>query len=194
MNQMQFLIERIKQFIHVSESEEQILQDLFDYKQLSKGDHFLAEHQICKSLGLIHQGLVRYYINVDGEDKTYYFGKEGDFVCDYESFLPQKPTNKNIQVLEDSSLYTISHQGLQQVYAQLKEGDRFGRLGIEQVFVNILLQLTSFYNDPPDLRYQRFLENYPDIGQRIPQYYIASYVGIKPQSLSRIRNRSIKKH
>ena len=191
---MQFLIERIRQIIQLSESEEQILQDLFVEKQLLKGDHFLIEYQICRYVGLIHHGLVRYYINLDGEDKTYYFGKEGDFVCDYESFLPQKPTNKNIQVLEDSSLYTISHEGLQYIYDHIKEGDRLGRLGIEQVFVNVLQQLTSFYNDPPELRYERFLENYPDISQRVPQYYIASYVGIKPQSLSRIRNRSIKKH
>ena len=85
--------------------------------------------------GWIHHGLVRYYVNADGEDKTYYFGKEGDFVCDYESFLPQKPSNKNIQVLEDSSLYTIRHEGLRNIfYDHLKEGDRFGRLGIEQVF------------------------------------------------------------
>ena len=186
---MQFLVEKIRQIIRVSDSEALILQDLFVEKQLLKGDHFLIENQICRHLGLIHKGLVRYYINVDGEDKTYYFGKEGDFVCDYESFLPQKPSNKNIQVLEDSSLYTIPHQGLQQLYDHLKEGDRFGRLGVEQVFVNILQQLTSFYNDPPELRYERFLKNYPDISQRIPQYYLASYVGVKPQSLSRIRKR-----
>ena len=180
--------------INVSESEEEILETLFVEKQFLKGEHFLTEGQICRSLGLIHQGLVRYYINADGEDKTYYFGKEGDFVCDYESFLPQKPTYKNIQALENTSLYIIGHEGLQNIYDRLKEGDRFGRLGIEQVFINILQQLASFYNDPPELRYQRFLETYPDIGQRIPQYYIASYVGIKPQSLSRIRNRLIKKH
>ena len=186
---MQYLIERIKQIIQVSESEEQILQNLFVEKQLLKGEHFLIENQICRYLGLIHKGVVRYYVNADGEDKTYYFGMEGDFVCDYESFLPQKPSNKNIQVLEESSLYTLSHQGLQHIYDHLKEGDRFGRLGIEQVFVNILQQLTSFYNDPPELRYEHFLKNYPDISQRIPQYYIASYVGVKPQSLSRIRKR-----
>ncbi len=191
---MQFLIERIKQIIRLSESEEQILQELFVEKQLSKGDHFLIENQVCRYVGLIHYGLVRYYINADGEDKSYYFGKEGDFVCDYESFLPQKPSNKNIQVLEDSSLYTINRDSLQYIYDHVKEGDRFGRLGIEQVFVNILQQLTSFYNDAPELRYERFLKNYPDISQRIPQYYIASYVGVKPQSLSRIRSRSAKKH
>ena len=186
---MGFLLEKIKQFIHLSETEEQILEGLFVEKHFARGDFFLRENQVCRQLGLIHQGIVRYYMNVDGEDKTYFFGREGDFVCEYESFLQQIPGDKNIQVLEDSSIFMINFEGLQRIYAEVKEGNLFGRLGIEQVFVSILQQLSSFYNDPPELRYRRFLGSFPDIVQRVPQYYIASYVGIKPQSLSRIRNR-----
>lgn len=143
---------------------------------------------------MIGAGLVRYYINADGEERTYFFNREGDFVCDYESFLPQSPSQKNIQALEDTLLYLINHHDLQRLYKELKEGERLGRLGIEQVFVNIIQQLSSMYNDSPETRYQRFLEAFADISQRVPQYYIASYVGIKPQSLSRIRKRSAGKH
>jgi Cyclic nucleotide-binding domain len=189
---MGFPQEKIKQFIHLSEAEELMLEALFVENHFAKGAFFLQENQVCRQLGLIHEGLVRYYTNVDGEDKTYFFGREGDFVCEYESFLQQTPSDKNIQVLEETSIFTINFGGLQRVYAEIKEGNLFGRLGIEQVFVRILQQLTSFYNDPPDLRYQRFLESFPDIVQRVPQYYIASNVGIKPQSLSRIRNRAKK--
>ena len=189
---MGFLLEKIKQFIHLSETEEQILEELFVEKHFAGGDFFLRENQICRQLGLIHRGMVRYYINAGGEDKTYFFGKEGDFVCEYESFLQQVPGDNNIQVMEDSSIFLINFEGLQRVYAEIKEGNLFGRLGIEQVFVSILQQLASFYNDLPELRYRRFLESFPDIVQRVPQYYIASYVGIKPQSLSRIRNRAKK--
>lgn len=138
--------------------------------------------------------MVRYYLNDEGEEGTYYFGSEGDFVCDYESFLPQMPTNKNIQVLEDTSFYVVSYDGLQQIYREFKEGERLGRLAIEQVFINVLQQLPSFYKDSPELRYQRFLDTYANISQRVPQYYIASYVGIKPQSLSRIRKRVTPHH
>lgn len=186
---MGFLIEKIKQFISLSEEEKQLLEGLFVKQHFAKGDFFLRENQVCRQLGLIHEGIVRYYINVGGEDKTYFFGREGDFVCEYESFLQQIPSDKNIQVLEDTSIYTINFGGLQHIYSEVKEGNLLGRLGIEQVFVSILQQLASFYNDPPELRYRRFLESFPDIVQRVPQYYIASYVGIKPQSLSRIRNR-----
>jgi CRP-like cAMP-binding protein len=191
---MQFLIDSIKQIISISGDEEQLIKQLFAEKQIKKGEHFLSEGQVCRSLAIISAGLVRYYINDDGNDGTYYFGREGDFVCDYESFLPQEPSNKNIQALEDTSLYIVSHDGLQQIYNELKEGERLGRLGIEHIFVNVLQQLSSFYRDSPEVRYQRFLNTYADISQRVPQYYIASYVGIKPQSLSRIRKRAIRQH
>ncbi|MEJ0082551.1 MAG: cyclic nucleotide-binding domain-containing protein [Puia sp.] len=145
---MGFLLEKIKRFIRLSESEEQILEGLFVEKHFARGDFFLRENQVCRHLGLIHQGIIRYYINAGGEDKTYYFGREGDFVCEYESFIQQTSSDKNIQVLEDCSIFLISFGDLQRLYSEIKEGNLFGRIGIEQVFVSILQQLTSFYNDP----------------------------------------------
>lgn len=187
---MQTPIDRIRQIISISDEEAQLIKQLFIAKKIKKGEHFLSEGQVCRSVAVISVGLVRYYINEDGNEGTYYFGREGDFVCDYESFLPQVPSNKNIQALEDTLFYVISRDGLQQIYQQVKEGERLGRLGIEQVFVSVLQQLSSFYKDSPEVRYQRFLKTFADISQRVPQYYIASYVGIKPQSLSRIRKRA----
>ena len=83
---------------------------------------------------------------------------------------------------------------MQLLYKQVEHGERFGRLGIEEVFINVTAQVNSLYNDPPEVRYQQFLQRFPDIGQRIPQYYIASYIGVKPQSLSRIRKRLAARH
>ena len=78
---------------------------------------------------------------------------------------------------------------MQLFYERVKYGERFGRLALEDVYLSLIYQVNSLYNDPPELRYQIFLSRFPDTGQRIPQYYIASYIGIKPQSLSRIRKR-----
>lgn len=191
---MQFLIDRINQIISLSEEEAQLIKQLFTEKKIKKGTHFLREGQVCHFVAMISAGLVRYYINEDGNEGTYYFSREGDFVCDYESFLPQTPSSKNIQALEDTSLYVVSYEGLQQIYQDVKQGERLGRLGIEQVFVNVLQQLSSFYKDSPEVRYQRFLHTFSAISQRVSQYYIASYVGIKPQSLSRIRKRDTRPH
>jgi CRP-like cAMP-binding protein len=132
---------------------------------------------------------MRYYINNDGEDKTYAFSQENGYVCNYESFLPQSPSSKIIQALEDCTVFVISFDDLQILYANVIEGERFGRIAIEAVFVQLLQDFNSFYTETSELRYEKFIKNHADLQQRISQYHIASYVGVKPQSLSRIRKR-----
>jgi CRP-like cAMP-binding protein len=186
---MESLIRAIKECIHLSPEEDNIISELFTELDLRAGDYFLEEGKICRHVAFIHKGLLRYYINDNGNERTMFFSRENEFVCNYLSFLPQRPSDKSIQALEDSRLYIISYENLQRFYSNVREGEKFGRLAIEQVFLSAIQQLDSLYTDPPALRYQQFLTAYPDLVQRIPQYYIASYVGIKPQSLSRIRKR-----
>ncbi|HTD41096.1 MAG TPA: Crp/Fnr family transcriptional regulator [Mucilaginibacter sp.] len=191
---MDILLNTIKSCIPLSTHDEEIVRRLFHKKVFKKGDNLLQAGSVCRYIIFIETGLVRYYINSDGEEQTNYFNKEGEFVCDYMSFLPQIPSYVNIQALEDTTVFVISFNDIQQFYKEVEHGERFGRLAIEQVFVNVINQVKSLYTDPPEVRYSQFLLNFPDIGQRIPQYYIASYVGIKPQSLSRIRKRIAGKH
>jgi CRP-like cAMP-binding protein len=186
---MDILLNAIRHYIPLSSDDEAIISSLFRVVKLQKGQHLLQAGNICKNIFFIGEGLVRYYAITDGEERTSYFNKEGEFVCDYASFLPQAPSTINIQALEASTVYFISHSNMQLFYERVKYGDRFGRRALEDVYVNLIHQVNSLYNDPPEIRYQLFLSKYPDTGQRIPQYYIASYVGIKPQSLSRIRKR-----
>ena len=149
----------------------------------------MSAGEICRYIIFIESGLVRYYTNNDGTEQTHYFNKEGDFVCDYMSFLPRSPSNVNIQALEDTVVYRISADGIQQFYREVANGEKFGRISIEHVFVNVISQVVSLYTDSPDKRYLKFLSEYPELVQRIPQYYIAAYVGVKAPSLSRIRKR-----
>lgn len=186
---MQALLENIRKYITLSENDEKVIAGLFHKKTLRKGEYLLEAGNICRYVIFIETGLVRYYINQDGEEKTNYFNKEGEFVCDYLSFLPQIPSWVNIQALEDTVVWVINHHDLQQFYKEVTHGERFGRLGIEEVFVQVIGQIGSLYTDAPDVRYTKFVATFPDLVQRIPQYYIASYVGVKPQSLSRIRKR-----
>jgi CRP-like cAMP-binding protein len=183
------LLYSIQNLITLSPAEIELVKSLFKEKVYKKGDFFLAEGQICKQVGFVAKGLMRYYINHDGEEKTYAFSQENDYVCNYESFLPQSPSSKIIQALEDCDVLVISHADLQILYANIREGERFGRIAIETVFIQLLKDISSFYTETPELRYQRFIENHPDLQQRVSQYHIASFVGVKPQSLSRIRKR-----
>jgi len=191
---MDLLIQTIRKYIPLSLEDEAVIRRLFHQKDYKKGDHLLAEGEICRHITFIETGLVRYYINKDGEERTNYFNKEGEFVCDYPSFLPHLPSIVNIQALEDCRVWTIGFDDMQRLYKEVRYGERFGRLGIEEVFVTVAAQMGSIYTDPPEMRYQKFLHNYPAIVQRIPQYFIASYVGVKPQSLSRIRKRLARSH
>ncbi|AYL95103.1 Crp/Fnr family transcriptional regulator [Mucilaginibacter celer] len=188
---MNLLIPTIKSLIKISNDEEEIINGLFKPLLLKSGEYFLEQGHLCRYVGFIEKGLLRYHISDDGDQKTLYFNKEGEFTCNYQSFLPREPSNTSIQAIEDTSLLVISYENLQRLYTTVTEGNKLGRLAIEVVFLNHLRQLKSFYKDSPTARYRQFLQAYPDLVQRIPQYYIASYVGIKPQSLSRIRKRMV---
>jgi len=183
------LLNTIQQLITLSPAEVEIVLSLFKEKTYKKGDFYLEEGQICKQVGFVAKGLMRYYINHDGEEKTYAFSQENDFICNYESFLSQSPSSKIIQALEDCDVLVISHADLQILYARVRQGERLGRMAIEFVFLQLLKDLNSFYTETPERRYERFLQTHADLQQRISQYHIASFVGVKPQSLSRIRKR-----
>lgn len=188
---MEELLQTMRQYISFSPAEEDLIVGLFTEKPLAAGEFFLRERQVCRHVAFVAKGLVRYFLNHDGLEKTLFFSKEGDFVSDYQSFIPQIPSNKHIQALEDTLLYVITKENLERLYKEVREGERFGRLGIEAVFIAAMQQLDSLYVESAELRYKRFLDTYTSIAQRIPQFYIASYVGVRAPSLSRIRRRFI---
>ncbi|WDF67609.1 Crp/Fnr family transcriptional regulator [Sphingobacterium oryzagri] len=190
---MDELLDKLKAIIDINPKEIAFIKQLWKEKSIKKGDFFLADGQICKHVGFIASGLMRYYINHDGEDKTYAFAQEQNFICNNESFISQTPTTKIIQALEDCEILQISYDDLQLFYATVAQGERLGRLVIEQVFIDTLQDLSSFYTDTPERRYEKFIKKYPGLHQRVPQYHIAAYVGVKPPSLSRIRKRMVNK-
>lgn len=185
----QNLIKKIRGYIELSKEEEQFISSLFKSKSLAKGEHFLLAGDLCRETGFIESGVFRFYINTGERDATYYFAAENEFICDYPSFLPQRPSDKNIQALEPAEIRVIGFEDLQRFYRQVRSGERFGRLIAEEIFVDSIQQLASFYQDKPPVRYENFVRRFPQLVQRLPQYHIASYVGIEPQSLSRIRRR-----
>lgn len=183
------LIDTMKQIITLTDKDIELIKELFCFKAIKKNDYFLKEGQICKHVAFIKRGLFRYFRDVQGEEKNYFFSYENQFMSNYESLVPRTPSLQSIQALEDSEILTISVSGLENFYNNVERGERFGRIAIEQVFIQFAQDLQSFYTDNEQQRYENFILKYPTIQQRIPQYHIASYVGVKPQSLSRIRKR-----
>lgn len=189
----QNLIEKLRSYIEFNKDEERFIDSVFRVKHFAKGEHFLLAGDVCREAAFVESGVFRFYINTGERDATYYFAAENEFICDYPSFLPQRPSSINIQALEAAEIRALSFDDLQRFYREINFGERFGRLIAEEIFVDSIQQLTSFYQDKPAVRYQNFVHRFPQLVQRLPQYYIASYVGIEPQSLSRIRRRFLSK-
>lgn len=184
------LIAAIGHFIRMDDREQEFISSLAVSKTYAKGDFFLRTGQVCREVGFIEKGLIRYYeIKENGEEITLHFGRENEFTCNYQSFLDHSASQRNIQCLEPCEILVISYDNLQKIYEEVREGQKFGRLACEQLYLQAISQISSMYVDGPEQRYLNFVNDYPDLQQRIPQYYISSYVGVKPPSLSRIRKR-----
>ncbi|PSL47541.1 CRP-like cAMP-binding protein [Chitinophaga niastensis] len=190
----QQLLNSIQYLIKLSEQEADFLVSLFKRVTLKKGEYFLREGKVSTEVAFIEKGLIRYLMNHNGEEINYYFSKEDEWTGNYESMLSRKPSTKSIVALETTVLWILSAENLQKIYTSIREGDRMGRLIIEDVFVKTAQQLTSLYTGTPEERYQEFFTIFQGIEHRIPQYMIASFIGVKPQSLSRIRSRLAHKH
>lgn len=186
------LIHSIKQYIQLSGQDMAVIESLFETRTLAKGALYLQEGKICRELGFISKGLVCYYVTNDGTELVHNFAMENEFICNYDSLINQTPSYKNIVALEPTELLSISFSKLQQLYKTIGNGEKFGRLHMEKVYTDAIKHILSFYTSSPEQRYSELVRDRHELLQRVPQYYIASYLGIKPQSLSRIRKRMLK--
>ncbi len=186
------LVAFFRQLVPLSLADEGRIRERFTGQVAPARQYLVQSGEICQSVYFILEGCVRVAIeNQQGEDVTCFFASEGQFVANYESFLTGKSSPYSLQCLEPCRLLAIDRKGLQELYDLNEYGERAGRLIAENLFVDATERLTSFYMDTPEQRYQQFLIDYPGLSQRIPQHYIAAYIGVRPQSLSRIKRRAL---
>lgn len=180
------------QFVELSDEEWQLFSQGLCIEPLKKKEKFVNAGEVCKKVGLIISGAVRLYMVKDGVEITNYFALENEWMSAYISFVQQRPSPIYVEALEDTMLVTFTHQYLQQCYASPKlscKMERFGRLIAEHTIACYEERMASFLFQSPEERYLKLLESGSNILQRIPQHYIANYLGITPVSLSRIRKR-----
>lgn len=156
---------------------------------LKKHSFYLKEGQVCKSMVIVYKGGLRYFSRNEKGEYTIGFAFEGEWLGDYESFLLQTPSADFIESLEDSELFTLSYADMQALYQQSQRFERFGRLIAESLFVKVSKSKRNLMIQSAEDRYLELLTAQPHIFERLPQHLIASYLGIQPQSLSRIRAR-----
>jgi CRP-like cAMP-binding protein len=154
---------------------------------LKKYAFYLKEGQVCKSMVIVYKGGLRYYSRGEKGDYTIGFAFEGEWIGDYESFLLQTPSPDFIEALEDCELFTLSYADMQALYQHSQRFEKFGRIIAEKLFIDVAKSKRNLMIQSAEDRYLELLATQPHIFERLPQHLIASYLGIQPQSLSRIR-------
>lgn len=155
---------------------------------VKKGDFIVTTSQVCNFIGFIESGLFRMYSNSDGIENIVAFFKEETFISEYVSFLTRQKAVYEIQALENSVIYKLYYNDLNKLYKEYPEYERAGRLVAEDLYISLSKRNLSLLAITPEERYQHYISS-SSLINRLPQYMIASYLGITPEALSRIRKR-----
>lgn len=170
--------------------EHELISKSFQSTILEKGEYFLNAGQICRKIGYIESGLILYYqIDESGDEIVCDFAKESDWITQYESFRNQTISPITIKALETTTVQFITFNALQKLYAEIPAFEQLSQRIIEKMFFSALSRSNSLQMLSAEARYAKFANDNPEIIQRVPQYHIARYLGIAPQSLSRIRKK-----
>lgn len=188
---------QINKFVTLTDEEWNLFKQHINYRRLKKKALLAEEGKVCDEIGFIVEGSVRYFHMRDGVDITGYFSFENEFVSSYKSFIKQEPSLNYIQALEDSLILTVKHKSWHQMLNDVRlayKMERFGRLIAEYYLCCYEDRVSAFITQTPEERYLKLMETGREILLRIPQHYVANFLGITPVSLSRIRKRVLTIH
>lgn len=186
---MKSLLDHINRFSQLRQTALRDLSKVLREVQLIKGEFLITEAKVCNHVYFVEQGCLRGFYNLDGKEITYWFGFEDSFVTSFFSFISRKPAVENIQAIEDCTLWAIGHHDLQTLYARHKDIERLGRIMHERYYVMLEERFVANHFKEARERYENLMNTSPHILQRVPLGYIASYLGITQETLSRIRTK-----
>ena len=185
------LIQNIRSKTQVSEKEADIINAAYRPLVLKKKKDLLRAGEVCQNMYFIGKGCLRsYLVDTKGAERIYQIGVENHWIGDLYSFYNQVPSELYIETIEQSALLMISHDRLEQLFLEVPKLERFYRILFQRAYTATLHRLHTALTETAQSRYQALVEKQPDLIRRVPLIYIASYLGITPESLSRIRKQS----
>ncbi|MCU0614714.1 MAG: Crp/Fnr family transcriptional regulator [Desulfobacterales bacterium] len=188
------LIQHLESYIPLQEREKFLLKERFSIDQIKRKQKILSEGMICKHYTFITEGCFRLYgVDDKGYEHNIQFAAENDWIADIGSFHTRRPSRLNIQAIEDSVIIQIEQQDLYFLYLNIPKLDRIFKVIIENKYVELQNRVLQNFSSTAELRYLSFLEQYPTLTHRLPNTHIASYLGITPEFLSKIRKDLSKK-
>ena len=187
--------EFLKQYISLNIIEWNIFKSRLKIKEFKKGDIILHQGDVCHELYFINSGLARgFVIGEDGKDFTWniFFndknsGMTNFFPTDYDSFICQKSSTIHIEALEDTQIVSLVYDDAQFLYNTLKKGERLGRLLNAEAYSYLHNLIIERQTKSAKERFEDFMQKTPFLLEKVPQYHIATFLGITPQHLSRLK-------
>ncbi|TCN59076.1 Crp/Fnr family transcriptional regulator [Flavobacterium circumlabens] len=164
------------------------LDALITFRKLKKGELLLKENQVCNEIYFIKKGILRsYFFNHQEDEITNCFAFENEFMASFSSFITQNAAEENIQALADTELQVITRESLDKLYQSGIHWQEIGRKLTEMEYVTLQKRMISFQKLSATQRYEELYQNHQKYLQLIPLHYLASYLGVTPRHLSRIR-------
>ena len=161
-------------------------------RKFLKGQFVVQQGDVCKHENFVLSGCLKtFYADQEGQEHIVMFAIENWWTSDLGSLINQTPADFNVQCLENSEVAQISFEDLEQLYSEIPKLERFFRIIIQKGFAASLKRIVNNFSLPAKERYLKFREQYPQIEQRVPQYMIASYLGMTKEFLSKIRSQLI---
>lgn len=186
-------IESVSKLGKLENSDISYLRDFSRIQRYKKGETILSAGEVARSIYFVLDGCIRLFYNVDGKDKTAYFYHEGSFIWACKSLNHNIPTQKNYEAIEDSIVVKIDKFALLKLMKSSSNFELITWKGKEQELITYQQLLAHFITLSPEERFMKLLETNKTLFQRVPQQYIASYLGVSAESLSRIKKRVYRK-
>jgi CRP-like cAMP-binding protein len=179
----------IKSYFGVNTEDLKKIVSLFSETQLSKGEYFVKKDRLCEKLSFVQTGLIRIYAAAGDKDITQWISTKGFFITDLSSLIFETPARWNIQALSDCKLYTIEKENYATIHTLIPNWTSLEKLFIARCFLMLEDRVFDLLSLSAEERYDTFFKSNPELFNQVPLQYIASMLGMTPETFSRIRKK-----
>lgn len=182
------IVTHIRKHIALNDEEATILISLLTIREVKKKEHLLKAGEICNDNYFIVNGCFRLYIiNPKGVEQVIQFGIENWWITEYVSLKSGRPSGFYIQAVENSTIIILNKKVQEELFSRIPQLERYFRVVLEKAYSAQLMRINYIFNLSGEEQYRLFNSNFPEFVQRVPQYMLASYLGITPEFLSKLR-------
>ena len=194
MKKYQNLLDNIRRYVQLEEAEEKELISIIRTTRVKKRQFIVQPGFVCRHRNYVLEGAFRlYYLDADGKEHTMSIAVEDWFVSDFYSYITQTPATLYAEALEDSVIFQMEYQAIEGLCAKIHGLSEYFRFATEKAFAYSRRRVISNISKTAEERYFEYMDKYPHIANRVPQYVLASYLGISAEFLSKIRSRQARK-